>query len=79
MLRFTPKSHLFFGHHLNEVGLAMAQTHLVTHNLVFHGVSEGSVEQHLYLLAFDKAHLDNSFAEASMAGYFDDDAALACM
>jgi hypothetical protein len=54
----------------------MAQTppHLVTHNPCYSSrVSEGSSRaSHLYLLAFDEAHLDNSFAKPP-GRYFDDD------
>ena len=70
---------LVLGNHLNHVGLRVAQTNLITHDTVFHGVLEWGVEQHLHGLAFDKAHFHHTFAKSAMPHHLDDDACLACM
>ena len=64
---------------LDEVGLTVAQANLVAHHLVFHGVLERRVEQHVHLLALDESHLDNTLAEATMAADADDDSLLSCL
>ena len=57
----------------------MAEADLVTHDAIFYGVFERSVEQDLHFLSSDKAHLDDALAESAMAGYLDDDATLTGM
>ena len=58
---------LFLGYHLNHFCLLPTQRHLVAHELVLHGVLQRGVEQHLYRLALDEAHLDDSLAESAVS------------
>ena len=60
------------------VGFAVAERHLVTHNLVFHWVLEWGVKEYIYLLALDESHLDDSLSEATVTGNLDDDSAFTC-
>jgi hypothetical protein len=77
--RFLGTASLVHRDDLYHLGLGVPQAHLIAHDLVFHGIFERGVEQHLDLLALDESHLDNALAKASMTRHLDDDAALACM
>ena len=55
------------GNHLDMVGFAVSERHLVTHNLVFHWVLEWGVKEYIYLLALDESHLDDSLSEATVS------------
>ena len=61
---------LFGRYNLNVISFGASQRHLVTHNLVFHGVLEWGVEQYVNALALDEPHLNNSFPETSVAFHF---------
>ena len=71
--------HLVWGNHLDHVGLAVAQRHLVAHDAVFYRVVQGRVEQYLHFLALDKSHLDDTLAKAAMAHHLDDNALFASL
>ena len=64
---------------LNHLRFLMAQADLVAHQLVFHGVLQWGVEQHLHFLAADEAHLDDALAESAVPLYFYDDAFFTCL
>ena len=70
---------LVFGcrEHLNHVCLLAAQAHLVSHQLVFHRILQGSIQQHLYRLSLHKTHFDNTLAEATVTLNLHDDGTLA--
>ena len=53
--------------HLNVVGLAVSQRHLVAHDFVLYRVLQWGIEQYVHLLALDESHLDDSFAEATVS------------
>ena len=53
--------------HLNLLGLLTSQADLVAHDLVFHGVLQGSTLQHVHALPLDKAHFNDTLAEASVS------------
>ena len=54
---------------LYQLCLLPAQTHLIAEKVVFHGVLQRGVKQHLHGLSFHEAHLDDALAEATMAMY----------
>ena len=58
---------LFLRDDLNEVRLAVAQRDLVAHDLVFHRILQRSIQQYFYQFALDKAHLDDSLTETTVA------------
>ncbi len=72
----TPR---IIAHHLDIVGLLVAQAHLVAHQLVLHGILQRGVQQHLHFLALDESHLDDPLAESTMPQHLHDDALLACL
>ena len=53
--------------HLNVVGFAVSQRHLVAHDFVLYRVLQWGIEQYVHLLALDESHLDDSFAEATVS------------
>ena len=55
----------------------MSQANLVAHYSIFYRVFQWGVEQDIHFLPLYESHLYNAFAEASMTGHLDDDAALA--
>ena len=69
----------FICHHLNHIGLLMAERHFVAHQFIDDGVLKRGVLQHLDLLALDEAHLDDAFAESSVTQHLHDDAFFACL
>ena len=69
---------LFFRHHFNHRCLVVTQRHLVAHQFVLHRVLQRCVEQHLHGLAANKTHLNDAFAETTVAKDLDDDAAFSC-
>ena len=74
---FTRHRGFSFCHHFYHIRLAMPQRHLVAHYLIFHGVLQRGVEQHLRSLSFYKTHFNDALAKATMASHLDDDTALA--
>lgn len=54
------------GEHLHHVGLAAPQRDVVTHDLVFDGVLQRCIEQHLDALPPHEAHLHDSATEAAV-------------
>ena len=70
---------LLLGYHLNHAGLRVAQTDLVAHDAILHGVFQRRVEQHLNVLALNEAHLHHALAETAMSHHLDNDARLARM
>ena len=69
---------LLGGDNLYHVGLLVAERHLITHNLVFHGVLQWGVEQHLHHLTLDESHLDNTLAESTMSEHLYDNSFFTC-
>ena len=65
-------------YNLYHVGFLVSQRHLVAHNLVFHGVLQRCVKQHLNALSLNEAHLNDALTEAAMAVHLHDDALLTC-
>ena len=39
---------------------------------------EWGVKEHIYLLALDESHFDDSLADATVTGYLDDDSTFTC-
>ena len=76
---FRGRGDPFCIHHLYQLRLRTAQTDFIVHHLVFHRVVERSIEQHLYGLALDKAHLHDALAETAVAHHLHDDALFACL
>ena len=70
---------LLLGEHFDHIGLLMAERYFIAHQFVFHGILQGRVQKHLYLLALDESHLDDALTEATMAMYLYDYAAFACL
>ena len=54
------------GEHLHHVGLAAPQRDVVTHDLVFDGVLQRCIEQHLDALPPHESHLHDSATEAAV-------------
>jgi hypothetical protein len=48
----------------------MSETNLITHQFILHRVLQWGIEEYLYALSLNKAHFDDTFAEASMATDF---------
>ena len=62
-----------FAHHLYHGSLIASKRNLVSHDFVFHGVFQRSIEQDFYGFSFDEAHLYNSAPEPTVSHHFDDD------
>ena len=65
-------------YHFYHFRLMVPQTYLIAHQLVLHGILQRCIQQHLHLLALDKAHLNDTLAEATMPQHLDNDSFLAC-